>query len=147
MRITDIMILLVIFGLGMSVFGYFILNIEAQYGLSEYTETYNPGEYQYLIQEQGALADGASGLAESNTQLGSGGTTSDPYSNIFIGGWNAIKSLVGIGSNVENLQANLQESTQEAGLQIPGFVWAALATAAAIIILATLINATQKVIV
>lgn len=147
MRITDIMILLVIFGVGMSVFGYFILNIEAQYGLSAYTETYNPSEYEYLIQQQGSLADNASGLAESNTQLGSGGTTTDPYSNIFIGGWNAIKSLVGIGSNVENLQSNLQESTQEAGLQIPGFVWAALATLAAIIILATLINATQRVIV
>jgi hypothetical protein len=147
MRITDIMILLVLFGAGMSVFGYFILNIEAQYGLSDYTETYNPGEYEYLIAEQGELADSGSGLAESNTQLGSGGTTSNPYENIFIGGWNAIKSLVGIGSNVENLQSNLQESTQEAGLQVPGFVWAAMATIAAIIILATLINASQRVVV
>lgn len=147
MRITDIMILLVLFGAGMSVFGYYILNIEAQYGLSDYTETYNPGEYEYLIAEQGEIADTGSGLAESNTQLGSGGTTSNPYENIFIGGWNAIKSLVGIGSNVENLQSNLQESTQEAGLQIPGFVWAAMATIAAIIILATLINASQRVVV
>lgn len=145
MKITDLMILLVIFGIGMTSIGFFMAGLEAQYDTSNYTQTYNEGEYEYLISEQGKLADDGTGLAESNTELGTGGTSTDPYRNIFVGGWNAIKSLVGVGSDIETLQADLQVSTKESGLQIPGFVWAALAAIAAIVFVAALINASQRV--
>ena len=145
MKITDLMILLIVFGIGMTSTGLFMANLEGQYDSSNYTDTYNEGEYTYLISQQGSAADEGSGLAESNTELGTGGTSTDPYRNIFVGGWNAIKSLVGVGGDIETLQANLQDSTEESGLQVPGFVWGALAAVAAIIFVAALINASQRV--
>jgi len=145
MRVTDLMILLIIFGVGFSAVGTYMLNLDTQYESSGYSDTYNPNQYTYLISEQGVAAESASGLAASNTELGSEGTTTDPYRNIFIGGWNAIKDLVGVGSNIEALQSDLQDTTESTGLKVPEFAWFALAAVAAIIFVASLINASQRV--
>lgn len=145
MKITDLMIILIIFGAGFSAVGGYIWSLESQYDSSNYTATYSSNQYEYLISQQAGAAEDASGLAASNTELGSEGTTTDPYRNIFIGGWNAIKDLIGVGANIESLQSDLQTSTKSSGLTIPGWAWAMLAAVAAIIFLSALINSSQRV--
>jgi len=147
MKITDLMYLLIVFGVAMTGLAMFIGEAESQYGTSDYTSTFNENQYEYLVNEQAGLASDGATSAQSNTELGSSGTTTDPYQNIFVGGWNAVKDLLGVGSNIATLQAELEQTTggSDVGFNIPGWAWAALASVVAIIIVSTLINASQRI--
>lgn len=143
MKLTDLMVLLIIFGVGMSAVGHFILGAEREYSASNYTATYNTEQYRSLINDQGNLASDASNKARDSSTLST--DNSDPYQNIFIGGWNAIKDLIGIGGDINAVQAQLTSETEEAGISIPWYIWGALASIIVIIILGALVNATQRI--
>lgn len=147
MKITDLMYLLIVFGVGMTAMAMFIGEAENQYDTSNYTQSFNENQYEYLVNEQASLASSGSTSAQANTELGSSGTTTDPYQNIFVGGWNAVKDLLGVGSDIASLQADLETTTggEDVGFNIPAWAWAALTSVVAIIIVSTLINASQRI--
>lgn len=148
MRITDLMILLILFATVMTSVSFYIAGLDIQYpGASNYTQTYNPNQYSAIVAAQADKSQTAAGIAGANTQLTSTGTTTNPYQNIFVAGWNALKDLTSIGPDITKVQSTLQSTTKKSGLPVPLYIWAGIAAIIAIIILATLINAAQRVVV
>lgn len=145
MKLTDLMVVLIVFGMVFTGAGYYIFSLESQYGSMGYSEEYNPNQYASLIDQQASKADGASNLASANTELGSEGTATNPYENIFVSGWNAIKDLIGVGSDIQTLSQDLRDTSEGTGLNIPPWVWAGLSAIVALIVLTALINSSQRV--